>query len=144
MRESCMHYARVALELWQRHMLEPFKQQLQTAISVRVICTHAPTPTFDSHVNCRLQAGLSDASPKGRETARICYWFVLWRVVYLAIYPALYLTLYILMSGRKYIAIWPDQTDRYMETSFQRGFHVHNRSNTSGCSSGSTHRCHAA
>ncbi|ETN03353.1 hypothetical protein, variant [Phytophthora nicotianae INRA-310] len=63
-RESCIHYIYLALEGWNSAVLERFRIPLQSAIAT----------------------SLSDASPRGREKARDCYW--------------------------KYIAIWPDQADR--------------------------------
>ncbi|KAG6615805.1 CLASP N-terminal domain [Phytophthora cinnamomi] len=63
-RESCIHYTYLALEGWSGAALERFRTPLQTAIA----------------------ASLSDASPKGREKARDCYW--------------------------KYISLWPDEIER--------------------------------
>ncbi|KAF4146621.1 CLASP N terminal [Phytophthora infestans] len=63
-RQSCIHYTYLALEGWNSAILERFRVSLQSAIAT----------------------SLSDASPKGREKARDCYW--------------------------KYIAIWPDEADR--------------------------------
>ncbi|KAG2923901.1 hypothetical protein PC129_g13533 [Phytophthora cactorum] len=63
-RESCIHYTYLALEGWNSAILERFKIPLQSAIAT----------------------SLSDASPKGREQARDCYW--------------------------KYIAIWPHEAER--------------------------------
>ncbi|KAE9362392.1 hypothetical protein PF008_g80 [Phytophthora fragariae] len=62
-RESCIHYVYLALEGWSSAALERFRIPLQTAIA----------------------ASLSDASSKGREKARDCYW--------------------------KYIALWPDEVE---------------------------------
>ncbi|CEG41298.1 CLASP N-terminal domain [Plasmopara halstedii] len=64
MRESCIHYTRLALERWNIAVLERHKIPLQSAIA----------------------AALSDASPKGREMARDCYW--------------------------NYISIWPNEVER--------------------------------
>ncbi|CAI5738958.1 unnamed protein product [Peronospora destructor] len=63
-RESCIHYTFLALEGWKTAVLERFKIPLQPTIA----------------------ASLSDASAKGREKARDCYW--------------------------TYISIWPDEVNR--------------------------------
>ncbi|KAF4324319.1 hypothetical protein G195_001186 [Phytophthora kernoviae 00238/432] len=63
-RESCIHYTQLALSGWSRAVLDRFRIPLQSTIA----------------------ASLSDASPKGREKARECYW--------------------------KYIVLWPDEAER--------------------------------
>ncbi|KAH7480029.1 CLIP-associating protein 1 [Phytophthora ramorum] len=64
LRESCIHYTFMALEGWNSAVLERFRIRLQPTIA----------------------ASLSDASPKGREKARECYW--------------------------KYVLLWPDELER--------------------------------
>ncbi|KAG7396637.1 hypothetical protein PHYBOEH_001970 [Phytophthora boehmeriae] len=66
-RESCIHYTHLALSGWRRSVLDRFKIPLQSVITT----------------------SLSDASPKGRQKARECYW--------------------------KYAALWPDEAKRLKE-----------------------------
>jgi hypothetical protein len=39
-RESCIHYIRLALDGWTGAMLDQFKSQIQTAIAVRLWLNH--------------------------------------------------------------------------------------------------------
>ncbi|TDH67852.1 hypothetical protein CCR75_002837 [Bremia lactucae] len=75
-RESCIHYTNLALRGWNSAVLEKFRMPLQTAIV----------------------ASLSDASPKGREKARDCYW--------------------------NYIAIWPEDNEK-MDNRMANGVKKH-------------------